>query len=76
MTGSQTPAAAAPAAVSSLLNAPTGLVMIATDGPALVCADGVCAPADQVRTPFGDSALPADTTSTSPDDSTAPSSAG
>lgn len=28
---------------ASLLDAPAGLVMIGLDGPAMVCADGVCA---------------------------------
>ena len=34
---------------SSLLRSGAGLVMIATEGPALMCADGVCAPADAVQ---------------------------
>ena len=28
---------------AALLDAPAGLVMIGLDGPAMVCADGVCA---------------------------------
>lgn len=44
--GSQLRAAARETGASSLLASGAGLVMIATDGPALVCADGVCAPVD------------------------------
>lgn len=39
-------AGATETSASSLLGSGAGLVMIETDGPALVCADGVCAPAD------------------------------
>ncbi len=47
--GSERPAAAPETSASSLLGSGAGLVMIQTDGPALVCADGVCAPADAVQ---------------------------
>lgn len=39
--------------VASLLDAPTGLVMIGRDGSAPVCADGVCGPVDDVPHPNG-----------------------
>lgn len=42
--GSELHAGARETGASSLLASGAGLVMIATDGPALVCADGVCAP--------------------------------
>lgn len=44
--GSERHAGATEPSASSLLGSGAGLVMIETDGPALVCADGVCAPAD------------------------------
>ncbi|BDO41307.1 hypothetical protein [Cellulomonas sp. NTE-D12] len=44
--GSELRGAATEPSASSLLGSRAGLVMIETDGPALVCADGVCAPAD------------------------------
>ncbi|OZB89233.1 MAG: hypothetical protein B7X41_03890 [Microbacterium sp. 14-71-5] len=44
--GSELCAAATETSASSLLGSGAGLVMIETHGPALVCADGVCAPAD------------------------------
>ncbi|MBN9327745.1 MAG: hypothetical protein BGO38_03340 [Cellulomonas sp. 73-145] len=44
--GSELRGAATETPTSSLLGSGAGLVMIETHGPALVCADGVCAPAD------------------------------
>lgn len=44
--GTELHAAATETSASSLLGSGAGLVMIETHGPALVCADGVCAPAD------------------------------
>lgn len=58
--GSERPAAVPETSASSLLGSGAGLVMIQTDGPALVCADGVCAPADAVQSLAAGAQAPTD----------------